>query len=830
MRLQERIRFSGVCKSRIARNAFISISVLVLLSASCGAQTVQLNWSENSERCWFRDRTTSQPHSFYTVDILSGQRKPAYDPEQLAHAFSDHFKREIAAENLKVTGIGLTGDPLQLLVHAFAKTWKVDLNEYILTQDMTNHASDAVRPLFLPPRKSRDGGESTQIQVENQLDQTVHLFWIDRGGKPQKYGSLKAGESRKQHTFVNHVWLLRSDSHQELGCFTAARDDVIVLTQQLVDSVRVTKKSEPAITRNPSHRSPDSRWAAFIREHQLWIKSKDGEIRLSSTASEENSFGKSQRPPFVRWSPDSKHLVAFQTKKVSERTVHLIESSPADQLQPRLHSFSYRKPGDDLPTQTLRLYSVEDSDEIKISDDLFANPWSLKFLGWSKDGESFRLLYNQRGHQVLRLLEVRVSDGTVRTLIEEKSDTFIHYSTAGKAVLENLDSKSILWSSERSGWNHLYRYSAETGEVLNSVTAGNWNVRRIMKIDRETKTIWFDAVGIMKDQDPYHEHFCRVNFDGSDLQVLTEGDGTHNIEFQKDGEYFVDTYSRVDMAPVSELRESKTGKLVCELTRQEASGQFDGRRLTERFVAKGRDGTTDIWGIIHWPKDFDTKKKYPVVEYIYAGPHDYHVPKSFRSQYRHQYQIADAGMIVVQIDGMGTAWRSKAFHDLCYKNLKDAGFPDRIEWMKAAAEKYPQMDLDRVGIYGGSAGGQNAMAALLWHNEFYKVAVADCGCHDNRMDKIWWNEQWMGWPIDESYKRNSNMENAHLLKGDLMLIVGELDRNVDPASTTQVVSKLIKHNKDFEFVLVAGAGHGSAETPWASRKRMTFLREHLLAK
>jgi dipeptidyl aminopeptidase/acylaminoacyl peptidase len=164
---------------------------------------------------------------------------------------------------------------------------------------------------------------------------------------------------------------------------------------------------------------------------------------------------------------------------------------------------------------------------------------------------------------------------------------------------------------------------------------------------------------------------------------------------------------------------------------------------------------------------------------------------------------------------------------VCYKNLKDAGFPDRIAWIKAAATKFPQMDTSRVGIYGGSAGGQNAMAALLWHNDFYSVAVADCGCHDNRMDKRWWNEQWMGYPVDESYIENSNMENARLLKGNLMLLVGEKDENVDPASTTQVVNKLIQARKDFEFVLVVGAGHGSAETPWASRKRLNFLKTHL---
>ena len=267
--------------------------------------------------------------------------------------------------------------------------------------------------------------------------------------------------------------------------------------------------------------------------------------------------------------------------------------------------------------------------------------------------------------------------------------------------------------------------------------------------------------------------------------------------------------------------------LVVELDRVDTESAFDDRRLTTRFSAKGRDGETDIWGIIHWPDDFDTEKSYPVLENIYAGPHGHHVPKTFRKKFN-LHKFADAGMIVVQIDGMGTAWRSKKFHDVCYKNLKDGGFPDRIAWMKAAAKKYPQMDLSRVGIFGGSAGGQNAMAALLWHNDFYKVAAADCGCHDNRMDKIWWNEQWMGWPVDESYADNSNTEHADLLKGHLMLTVGEMDRNVDPASTTQVVKKLVEHNKDFEFILIPRAGHGAGDLPWAAKKRLEFFKQHLL--
>jgi dipeptidyl-peptidase-4 len=253
-----------------------------------------------------------------------------------------------------------------------------------------------------------------------------------------------------------------------------------------------------------------------------------------------------------------------------------------------------------------------------------------------------------------------------------------------------------------------------------------------------------------------------------------------------------------------------------------------GWTRSERFTAKGRDGQTDIWGVIVKPRNFDPAKSYPVVEDIYAGPHDHFVPKSYSTWFG-MNSMAELGFIVVKIDGMGTNWRSRAFHDVCWKNLKDAGFPDRIAWIKAAAASRPWMDLARVGIYGGSAGGQNTLAGLLHHGDFYKVGVADCGCHDNRMDKTWWNEAWMGWPVDASYADNSNVTHAGKLTGKLLLIVGELDSNVDPASTSQVLNALQMADKDYEFVPVINANHGAAETPYGSRRRAEFLVRHLLA-
>jgi dipeptidyl aminopeptidase/acylaminoacyl peptidase len=231
--------------------------------------------------------------------------------------------------------------------------------------------------------------------------------------------------------------------------------------------------------------------------------------------------------------------------------------------------------------------------------------------------------------------------------------------------------------------------------------------------------------------------------------------------------------------------------------------------------------------VIFRPTNFDANRKYPVIEDIYAGPQSAFVPKRF-SAFHRQQALAELGFVVVKIDGMGTSHRSKAFHDACWQNLGDAGFADRIPWIRAAAAKYPSLDLDRVGIFGGSAGGQNALRGLLAHGDFYRVGVADCGCHDNRMDKIWWNEQWMGWPVGPHYADSSNVTHAHRLTGKLLLIVGEADRNVDPASTMQVVDALIRADKDFDLLVMPGVGHGAAETAYGNRRRQDFFVRHLL--
>jgi len=380
--------------------------------------------------------------------------------------------------------------------------------------------------------------------------------------------------------------------------------------------------------------------------------------------------------------------------------------------------------------------------------------------------------------------------------------------------------------SERDGWNHLYMYDGATGEVAHRITEGAWPVREVVDVDEENQQIYFIASGMIEGQDPYFEHAYRIDFDGAGLTTFTSADAHHEVAFSPDKQYYVDRYSRIDMAPVAELRRSSDQSLVTEVERGDIDSLVNaGWEAPEVFVAKGRDGTTDIWGLIFRPTDFDPNRTYPVIEYIYAGPHDSFVPKSFQA-YNGMREIAELGFIVVQMDGMGTSNRSKAFHDVAWMNLKDAGFPDRILWHEAVAAQYPYYDTSRVGIYGTSAGGQSSLGGLLFHPDFYDVAVSAVGCHDNRMDKIWWNEQWMGWPIGPHYAESSNVDNAWRLEGDVLLIVGELDTNVDPASTMQVVDALIKANKPFDLLVIPGAGHTSGGD-YGQHKRFDYFVEHL---
>lgn len=570
--------------------------------------------------------------------------------------------------------------------------------------------------------------------------------------------------------------------------------------------------------------SPDGKLEAWVRNYNVWVRAKgekDG-FALSFDGSEGNYYALAS----LVWSPNSKMIAGYRVRPGYNRKIHYVESSPADQTQAKHHSMDYAKPGDELDRPQPVLFDVAGKKNLAIDNALFPNPYQLSRIEWRRDSRAFTFEYNQRGHQIYRIIEVTAANGAPRAVISEEPKTFFTYSSK-RYRHDVADGKEVVWMSERDGWNHLYLFDGATGKVKNQITKGEWVVRGVDKVDDEKRQIWFQAGGMYPGKDPYFVHYYRINFDGTGLTALTEADANHSVSYSDDMKYFVDTWSRVDQPTVSELRTTADRKLVAELERTEISElTAAGWRPPEVFTSLGRDGKTDIWGVIYRPSNFDPLKKYPVIENIYAGPHSSFVPKSF-SPWNQMQSLAELGFIVVQIDGMGTSNRSKAFHDVAWKNLGDAGFPDRILWHKAVAAKYPYYDITRVGIYGTSAGGQSSLGGLLFHPEFYKVCVSSCGCHDNRMDKIWWNEQWMGWPLGPEYAEASNVDNAHKLQGKLLLILGEMDTNVDPASTMQVVNALIKAEKTFDLLVIPGANHTSGGA-YGDKRRYDFFVHHLL--
>ncbi len=570
-------------------------------------------------------------------------------------------------------------------------------------------------------------------------------------------------------------------------------------------------------------RSPDGRKEAYIKEYNLWVND------IATNQSKKVSFDGSKKDYYlshVDWSPDSKKIVCCKYHAVEIRKLTLVESSPKDQFQPKTKEYDYTKPGDSLPIRRPCIFLLDENRVVRPNIQDIESQFDLSDIRWEKNSNFFTFSFNKRGSQQFIIYRVEAISGNLQTVVNETSSTFVFYKGLYLYWFEN--GKELLWISERDGWRHLYLYDIATGKVKKQLTKGEWIVKTVVHVDENAHTAILQICGKDRGENPYLEKYYLLHMDNGKLTSLTPENANHEVTFTSDYAYMLDNYSRVDLAPTFVIRSAKDGTIVYKPDKQPdvSLAELEGWRKPEVFSAKGRDGVTDIWGMIIRPTNFDAKKKYPVIEYIYAGPHDSFVSKSFAISHRFS-ELAELGFITVMIDGMGTANRSKAFHDVCWKNLKDAGFPDRIAWMKAAATKYPEMDLSRVGIYGGSAGGQNAMGALLFHPEFYKVAVASCGCHDNRLDKIWWNEQFMGYPVGKEYEESSNVVNAHLLKGKLMLIVGELDTNVDPSNTYRVADELIKCNKEFELVVLPNVGHTFGEK-YGERKRRDFFVRNLL--
>jgi dipeptidyl aminopeptidase/acylaminoacyl peptidase len=768
-----------------------------------------VTWIGDTHEFWY-PKTVKGGTEFVLGHSDQGSKSPAFDHEKLAAAISKATGHTYTALNLPFAPtqgrpgarpvVGATPRTAPLTFLGGTQAIQFGTDGLLYKCELSDYTCTKAGPIPLPA-EGRPGSSYDQAQLNPEADLE------GPGGDPvdglefQPPAPQDGGEGRFEH--LQRACAQRPPSQSHEG---QRRSQRLGVGSQLLGQL---PPEPPEVCA-----SFDGKWEAFVQNYNVFLKavgSKDPAVPLSFDGSEGSYYTLRS----VAWSPDSKKIAAYHTRPGYDREIMYIESSPEDQTQPKHTTIHYQKPGDALDIAYPVLFDVDTKQEIVIDNALFPNPFSLSTPVWWKDSRGFTFEYNQRGHQAYTIIEVDGKTGHTRPLIGETTKTFFYYSnlgpglSAGRKYRHDVnDGKEIIWASERDGWEHLYLYDGVTGKVNNQITKGNWLVRNVDYVDDAKREIYFEAGGSVPDQDPYFTQAYRINFDGTGLTRLTDANGMHTITFSEDHKYYVDMWQRVDLAPVAQLRRTEDQKVVMDLDKGDVSALLAaGFKFPEVFVAKGRDGKTDIWGTITRPLNFDPSKKYPVLENIYAGPQGSFVPKTF-SPLAPDQALAELGFIVVHIDGMGTSNRWKAFHDVAFKNLGDAGFPDRILWHKAVAAKYPYYDISRVGIFGTSAGGQSSLGGVLFHPEFYKVVVTNSGCHDNRMDKIWWNEQWMGWPLGPQYAASSNVDNAYRLQGKALIIIGEMDSNVDPASSLQVVNALVKAHKHFDMMYIPGQNHG----------------------
>jgi dipeptidyl-peptidase 4 len=588
--------------------------------------------------------------------------------------------------------------------------------------------------------------------------------------------------------------------------------------------------------------SPDRKFAAYVDGHNLYLRyvstgeivqlTRDGEAKWSYAtplpslrAMVAQGTENVKQHAAVFWSPDSSKLVTYRIDSRNAGRFTSLQFVPADQLRPKAYTYVYPLPGEVLAKAEPMVFEVESGRRV----DVKTPPIELPFqdgpdFEWFPDSKSFYYDYGERGSKSIELRVVNADSGEQRTVIREQSDLYVD---PGETFIRLSHSTGqVVWSSERDGWNHIYLYDLTTGKLENRVTQGGWVARRIEFIDEQARRIYFLASGRENGEDPYQTHLYSVGFDGKGLTLLSPENANHNVSVSPDGAYFVDSFSRPDLPGQSLLRRTKDDSEILVLEKTDAAALFTaGWRPPDRFQGKAGDGTTDLYGLIWKPSTFDSTKKYPLVEMVYTGPQSFFVPKTFSATLRLQ-AMAELGFIVVMVDGRGTAGRSRSFHEFSYRNLGGA-FSDHVAMIKQMAAKFPFMDLNRVGIYGTSAGGYGAAHSILLYPEFYKVCVSISGDHDARLDKAWWNELYQGYPVQDDYIAQSNITLADKLEGHLLLEHGDVDDNVHPAETMRFVDALIKANRTFDMLFVPNMAHGEANN-YLVRRRWDYFVEHLL--
>jgi dienelactone hydrolase len=601
--------------------------------------------------------------------------------------------------------------------------------------------------------------------------------------------------------------------------------------------------------------SPDGKRVAYIRDDNLWMRDVATRKEIALTTDGMKDFGyatdnagwtKSDRP-ILLWSPDSKKIATFQHDGREVGEMYLVDTRVG---HPRLQAWKYPLPGDakiftiqrviidltNLETsgpKMIRLKMAPDPHRSTLCDHVACRGKWVD-VEWRADGSQLAFVSSSRDHKQATLRVADAATGEVRTVLEEKVTTFFE-SGNGRVNWRYVPaSNEVIWFSQRDNWGQLYLYDLRTGAMKHQITTGEGNVTQLLRVDEQSRTLYFVGMGREQGLDPYFRQFYRIGMDGKNLQRLTPEDADHDVSLSSSGRFFVDSFSTSTLPPTAVLRDA-SGKQVLALEKADiAKLVATGWKPPTPFTVKGRDGSTPVYGLLYKPTNFDPSKKYPIVNSIYPGPQSGSVgTRSFSPASGDKQAFAELGFIVVSIDGMGTPGRSKKFHETYYGNMGDNTLPDQVAAMKQLAGLYPWIDLDRAGIYGHSGGGYATVAAMFRFPDFFKVGVSQAGNHDNRAYEDDWGEKWQGLLVQKpdgttNYDDQANQNHAKNLKGKLLLAHGTMDANVPPYNTLLVVNELIKANKDFDLILFPNRAHGFGSEPYMVRRRWDYFVEHLM--
>lgn len=617
-----------------------------------------------------------------------------------------------------------------------------------------------------------------------------------------------------------------------------------------LDTTRVT--GAPGSAPRNSSVSPDGRRAAFIRVYNLWVRDLVTGRETQLTTDGVRNFGYATNnagwirsdAPVLTWSPDSKKIATFQHDERGTSDMYVVSTNIG---APMLQAWKYPLPGDsvifrihrvliDLDAQNgqgprvVRLQMPADQHRSTVSDHVACSGGTVCDLSWFPDGSAIAFVSSSRDHKRAWLRVADANTGTVRTLFEERSATHIGDATLRELLWRVLPSSNeLIWWSQRDNWIHLYLYDLTTGRLKNRITTGEGNVDELVHVDEKTRTLYFVGIGKEPGRDPYFRHLYKIGVNGRGQMLLTPENADHSITVSPDGRYIVDTYSTPATPPASVLRDM-SGKVLVTLERADVSRLLaTGWRPPRPITVKGRDGKTDIYGLMFTPSGLDSTRKYPIINYIYPEPTGSVGTRSFSPARADHQAIAELGFVVVVIDGMGTTGRSKAFADVTYGKMGDNTLPDQIAGMKELAQRYPFIDIGRVGVWGHSGGGYATASAMFRYPDFFKVGISESGNHDNRNYEDDWGERYQGLLIGDNYVDQSNLTHAKNLKGKLLLAHGGLDTNVPPYNTYLIIEALARANKDYDLIVFPNAGHGfGALGSYMMRRRWDYFVRHLL--